>query len=400
MLFQVKNTLSKYRFLIGSIVTAVAIAAVSYLGLQRAHQRTWNVVDSQGMPVQDAVRVNKLNAVINGFPLWRHDIRPGSSLVVFSYEGASVQIPDTNRIDYDVSVLLLGDNGQWMTEPLNGNHRGNWNALVWGPQDERACQFVYQRWGYAPLTIRLPDKVDCIIDVGELRPVPMPTFSQQIRLVGEDGNPIDVRGSVSLTMYNNGFLGHTATLEHGIATIPGVFAGDFLISSNDMPGYVFTPGKLNRTDITTISGEPLDVTVISTKELATFAKPTWMTDFPAAVASGAQTGKPLLLDFTGSDWCGWCKALHEEVFDTPGFAAWAQKNVILVEVDFPEKTPLEATVKQQNEALAKRFKVGSYPTIMLLDPTGTKVLGKMGYQKGGSRSWTKKADAIIAQGGK
>lgn len=126
----------------------------------------------------------------------------------------------------------------------------------------------------------------------------------------------------------------------------------------------------------------------------------WSTDYPASVAAATKAGKPLLLDFTGSDWCGWCIKLRKEVFDTPAFAAWAKDRVVLVEIDFPNGKPQSDAVKRQNEELQQRFRIEGYPTIILLDPTGKKVLGQMGYQQGGPAPWTAAADEIIGKAGK
>lgn len=121
----------------------------------------------------------------------------------------------------------------------------------------------------------------------------------------------------------------------------------------------------------------------------------WQTDFKAAVAQATKEKKALLLDFTGSDWCGWCVKLKKEVFDTKEFAAWAAKNAVLVEVDFPRKKEQSAEVKKQNDALQQQYKIEGFPTIVLLDPTGTKELGRLGYMKGGPQAWTAKADETL-----
>ena len=63
----------------------------------------------------------------------------------------------------------------------------------------------------------------------------------------------------------------------------------------------------------------------------------WMVDMEKAYKVSKETGKPIMANFTGSDWCGWCKKLKYEVFDKPEFKAWADKNVVLVELDFPRR---------------------------------------------------------------
>jgi protein disulfide-isomerase len=115
---------------------------------------------------------------------------------------------------------------------------------------------------------------------------------------------------------------------------------------------------------------------------------TWHTDINKAIELSNKSKKPLMLFFTGSDWCGWCIKLQKEVFYKPEFAEWAKK-VILVELDFPRKTQLEEKLKQQNDQLQQIFQVSGYPTIWFVNPkkNGEQInleqLGKTGYVAGG-----------------
>lgn len=126
----------------------------------------------------------------------------------------------------------------------------------------------------------------------------------------------------------------------------------------------------------------------------------WITSYADALALAKQQKKLVLADFTGSDWCVWCKRLKEEVFDKPEFSSWAEKNVILLEIDFPRSTPQNDELKKQNEKLAKDFKVEGYPTILFLDANGKKV-GQTGYKQGGPAAWLKSIEKIMkkARGG-
>src|SRR5512139_2927970 len=95
----------------------------------------------------------------------------------------------------------------------------------------------------------------------------------------------------------------------------------------------------------------------------------WHTDYREAAALATRLQRPLLLLFTGSDWRDRCRELKTEVLDTPEFAAWARNKVVLVEVDFPRHRTLDASLKQQNDELARRFSEfagGGYPTVLLL----------------------------------
>lgn len=126
----------------------------------------------------------------------------------------------------------------------------------------------------------------------------------------------------------------------------------------------------------------------------------WRTDFRKAVALATRLQRPLLLAFTGSDWCDRCRSLKEEVFDTPEFDAWARKTVVLVEADFPKFARQKASLRKRNRELADRFRAfvqDGYPTVLLLDPTGADVLGELGYREGGPRPWVEEANRLMTR---
>jgi len=121
----------------------------------------------------------------------------------------------------------------------------------------------------------------------------------------------------------------------------------------------------------------------------------WLTDFKLAQAKAQQEGKPLLLNFTGTDWCGWCIRLDQEVFSQPDFKAYAEKELVLVELDFPRKGKQSAQIKAQNEALAQKYQVRGFPTILLLSSPG-ELIEKTGYRKGGAESYVEHIKQILA----
>ena len=127
----------------------------------------------------------------------------------------------------------------------------------------------------------------------------------------------------------------------------------------------------------------------------------WHTDVNKAVNLSVETGKPLFFFFTGSDWCGWCKKLVKEVFVKQEFKAWAEKNAILVELDFPRRTPISDDLKKQNRELGQMFGVRGYPTGWLVTPTtedgkvNFNKLGSQGYVAGGPKAWIAGANKII-----
>lgn len=116
------------------------------------------------------------------------------------------------------------------------------------------------------------------------------------------------------------------------------------------------------------------------------AKAAWLDDFEAAKALAKETGRLILADFSGSDWCGWCIKLDQEVFRQPAFQTYAAENLVLFLADFPRGHKLPETTVKQNEALMGRYQVEGFPTVLLLSADG-KVVGRTGYQKGGAESY-------------
>ena len=108
----------------------------------------------------------------------------------------------------------------------------------------------------------------------------------------------------------------------------------------------------------------------------------WLTDLPTAMARAQNEGKAVLLDFTGSDWCPWCQKLHSEVFGRFEFAAYAASNLIMVEVDFPRHKKISLDQLNANYALASKYGVQGYPTVIVLNANG-QLLGRCGYVEGG-----------------
>jgi protein disulfide-isomerase len=122
---------------------------------------------------------------------------------------------------------------------------------------------------------------------------------------------------------------------------------------------------------------------------------TWLTDLEAAKVAAKKDNKKILANFTGSDWCGWCIKLENEVFSKPEFATWSAEKVVLLELDFPRNKQLPAELKEQNDKLAREHGVNSYPTVLVLDADGKQV-GKLGYKAGGPAAWIKVAEEQLA----
>ncbi|MEY3392970.1 MAG: hypothetical protein RLZZ322_1819 [Verrucomicrobiota bacterium] len=104
------------------------------------------------------------------------------------------------------------------------------------------------------------------------------------------------------------------------------------------------------------------------------AELTWLTDLDEAKKVATKENKKLLVDFTGSDWCGYCIKLHKEVFDTPEFEKFA-KDYVLVELDFPRRKEQPAAEKAKNQAAQKKYGVNGFPTVIIMNTSG-KVLNR------------------------
>lgn len=121
----------------------------------------------------------------------------------------------------------------------------------------------------------------------------------------------------------------------------------------------------------------------------------WTDDFDKAKATAKAQNRFMLLDFTGSDWCGWCIKLNKEVFSTKEFEAYADSKLVCVEVDFPARKKISNKIQKQNMDLQAAYGVKGYPTIILLDPDGN-TIGQTGYQAGGSEAYVQHLETFIA----
>lgn len=127
----------------------------------------------------------------------------------------------------------------------------------------------------------------------------------------------------------------------------------------------------------------------------------WNNNLKNSIEISNKTKKPLLLFFTGSDWCGWCIRLQTEVFKTPDFKKWANENVVLVELDFPRRTVLAPEITEQNNQLQQFFAVQGYPTVWFVNATlndgkiNMDKLGNTGYLAGGPKVWLETANGIL-----
>ncbi|SRR6266404_9626233 len=125
----------------------------------------------------------------------------------------------------------------------------------------------------------------------------------------------------------------------------------------------------------------------------------WNTDYKKAQEEAKTNHKLVLIDFTGSDWCGYCIQLDRAILSKPEFKDYANKNLILVEVDFPNRNGARwkaqsIDLKKQNAELAERYQVEGFPTLVLLDGDGKTVWRYDGYYPGGLAAFLAELDKV------
>jgi len=131
-----------------------------------------------------------------------------------------------------------------------------------------------------------------------------------------------------------------------------------------------------------------------TSQLTVLAEEKWSTDLPAAQVQAKKDKKIVLVNFTGSDWCGWCKKLQAEVFTTKEFDTFAKDKLVLVEIDFPNQKKQSAELKKANAALQEKYKASGFPTIVALNGEGKEVWRQVGYMPGGPKAWIAKLETL------
>ena len=108
--------------------------------------------------------------------------------------------------------------------------------------------------------------------------------------------------------------------------------------------------------------------------------------YGGSTACSKRAKKPILIDFTGSDWCVWCFKLKEEVFSTAEFKKYANEKLVLLEIDFPKRKKQTQDQKKYNRTLTQKYGIEGFPTVFLVDATG-KIMLKTGYLQGGPSTY-------------
>lgn len=103
----------------------------------------------------------------------------------------------------------------------------------------------------------------------------------------------------------------------------------------------------------------------------------FLTNHQAALKLGKELNRPVFAFFTGSDWCPVCQRIQKEVLVTPEFRAWAERSVVLLELDYPNNKDLGKTLKEQNAALKRQYGISGYPTVHLINSADGKSFGNL-----------------------
>ena len=136
------------------------------------------------------------------------------------------------------------------------------------------------------------------------------------------------------------------------------------------------------------------VSLISIDMPAKDNKLVWNDNLEKAVAIAKKQNKAILINFSGSDWCKWCKRLDAEVFSQKEFINYAKKNLVLVKIDFPQYTQQSPEVQSYNRELAQMFRVQGFPTVVVIDKN-QKLAAYTGYQEGGAGNYVKYLKSVL-----
>ena len=124
------------------------------------------------------------------------------------------------------------------------------------------------------------------------------------------------------------------------------------------------------------------------------AESDWQHDYSKAQEEAKANHKLLFLNFTGSDWCGWCIKLDKDIFSQPQFKDYAHDNLVLVELDFPRRKSQPTEERKQNLQLAQQYEVLGFPTIVVLNSNGQKVWQFDGYFSGSPEAFIEKLQKL------
>ena len=120
----------------------------------------------------------------------------------------------------------------------------------------------------------------------------------------------------------------------------------------------------------------------------------WLTNLEEAQQIAKEEELQILIDFTGSDWCGWCIKLDDEIFSQKEFIEYAKESLVLVKLDFPKDIHQTEETKTYNRQLAEKYNIRGFPTIILIDTQGNEI-ARTGYQYGGAEDYIEHLKSLI-----
>ncbi len=141
-------------------------------------------------------------------------------------------------------------------------------------------------------------------------------------------------------------------------------------------------------------GSKRDTKATEVKPYAAKVSAIWISNLEDAIKTAAEENKTVLVDFTGSDWCGWCVRLKDEVFSKPEFIEYSKNSLVLVELDFPQSIRQSEETKKYNRKLLDKYGVQGFPTILIINKEGNEI-GRTGYQQGGAAAYVEHLKGFI-----
>jgi thioredoxin-related protein len=129
--------------------------------------------------------------------------------------------------------------------------------------------------------------------------------------------------------------------------------------------------------------------------LAATAAEGWLTSFEEAKTLAAEKKLPILMDFSGSDWCMWCQRLSAEVFTQQAFKDYAKDNLVLLLVDSPMRAKQAPELTAQNRKLQSAYRAFAFPAVVLTDAAGEEI-ARTGYRKGGAEAYVEHLKGLLA----
>lgn len=176
----------------------------------------------------------------------------------------------------------------------------------------------------------------------------------------------------------------------------GLMAAPYQNGNNQNPGYNQTRGYNQTQGYQQNQVQGYNQSQYTQSPYPQGGKLQWYTNYEQALSAARSQNKPLVLFFTGSDWCGWCKKIDQEIFQTSDFSNEIGNNFIFVEVDFPMNKQLPANEQSQNGMLKQQFNVTGYPTIIVLDSNGN-FIAETGYRPGGGKAYAQYLKQLVQQ---